>query len=140
MANPDDGQSFPFLEHCGISRPLVEGGRCIAVVEPAPHLLNSLGIAHGGLLSTLADAAMGGAARSALSGSRTVVTVNMQTSYFAPARGRLEAEGKVVRQTRSMLFVECDVRNSAGDTVARASGVFRSLDRDRFAGKREKQG
>ena len=132
MSNPDEGQSFPFLEHCGITRPLAEGGRCIAVVEPAGHLLNSLGIAHGGLVSTLADAAMGGAARSALKSSKIVVTVNMQTSFFAPARGRLEAEGIVVRQTRTLLFVECDVRNTSGDSVARANGVFRILERDRF--------
>jgi len=136
--NPDEGQSFPFLEYCGITRPLVSGGRCLAVVEPAPHLLNSLGIAHGGLVSTLADAAMGGAARSALSGTRTVVTIQMQTSFFAPARGRLEAEGKVVRQTRTMLFVECEIRNGTGDVVARASGIFRSLERDRFQSAREK--
>lgn len=128
----DEGQSFPFLELCGITRPLMQTGYCLAVVEPAPQLLNTLGIAHGGLVSTLADAAMGGAARSVQSGSRTVVTINMQIAFLAPARGRLEAEAKVIKQTRALVFAECDVRNGSGDTVARASGVFRSLERERF--------
>ena len=132
MDNPDEGQSFPFLEYCGIERPLVAGGRCIAMVEPRPELLNSLGIAHGGLITTLADAAMGGAARSALPETRTVVTVTMQASFFAPGRGRLEAEAKVVRKTRALIFVECDVRVASGEVIARTSGVFRALDRDRF--------
>jgi uncharacterized protein (TIGR00369 family) len=136
MTSPDNGQTFPFLELCGITRPAIGEGHCIAVVEPNPRLLNSLGIAHGGLVSTLADAAMGGAARSCLSGARTVVTVNMQTSFFATARGRLEAEAKVVKQTRTLIFVECDVRVASGDVIGRASGVFRALDRDRFRAHR----
>ncbi|MGE3245995.1 MAG: PaaI family thioesterase [Beijerinckiaceae bacterium] len=130
--NPDEGVSFPFLELCGITRPQLGGGHCIAVVEPHPKILNSLGIAHGGLVATLADAAMGGAARSALAAQNTVVTVTMQTSYFAPAKGRLEAEAHVVKRTRALVFAECEVRNGAGDAVARSSGVFRVLDRARF--------
>lgn len=127
---------FPFLELCGIVRPVIGDGHCIAVVEPAAKLLNALGIAHGGLVTTLADAAMGGAARSLLAGSRAVVTVTMQTSFFAPARGRLEAEAWVVKKTRTLIFAECEVRNGAGEAVARSTGVFRCLERDRFAKNR----
>ena len=136
MNKMDAEQSFPFLELCGIERPVLADGHCIAVVEPHSKLLNSLGIAHGGLVTTLADAAMGGAARSTLADSRTVVTVTMQTSFFAPGRGRLEAEAKVVRQTRTLLFAECEVRNAAGEAVAHSNGVFRVLERDRFAGRK----
>lgn len=136
MNNPDEGQSFPFLDYCGITRPVFGNGHCVAVVEPRPELLNSLGIAHGGLITTLADAAMGGAARSALPETRTVVTVSMQASFFAPGRGRLQAEAKVVRKTRALVFVECDVCIASGEVIARASGVFRALDRDRFRNPR----
>lgn len=132
MNEKDAAQTFPFLDLCGIERPVLGNGHCLAVVEPHPKLLNSLGIAHGGLVATLADAAMGGAARSALTATRTVVTVSMQTNFFAPAKGRLEAEGRVVKQTRSLLFVECEVRNGRGEAVARSNGVFRALERDRF--------
>ena len=135
MDNPDEGQSFPFLEYCGITRPAFGKGTCTAVVEPRQELLNSLGIAHGGLVTTLADAAMGGASRSVQSGSRVVVTVNMQMSFFAPARGRLEAKARVVKQTRTLIFAECDVFSASGDLAARATGVFRTLERDRFRDK-----
>lgn len=131
-SNPDEGLSFPFLELCGITRTFMKDGHCTAEVEPRSEILNSLGIAHGGLLVTLADAAMGGACRSLLPETSTIVTINMQTSFLSPGIGKLEAKGSIVRKTKSLMFAECEVQNSTGKSVARTTGVFQILDRDRF--------
>ena len=49
----------------------------------------------------------------------------MQTAFIAPARGRLAGEGRVVRAGRSLVFVEGDVRDAAGEIVAKGTSVFK---------------
>ena len=44
-----------------------------------------MGVAHGGLLMTLLDVAMGSAARAHVDGN--VVTVDMQVAFLAPGTG-----------------------------------------------------
>ena len=54
-----------------------------------------------------------------------VVTVDMQTAFMAPARGRISGEGRVVRAGRSLVFVEGDVRDAKGELVAKGTSVFK---------------
>jgi acyl-coenzyme A thioesterase PaaI-like protein len=49
----------------------------------------------------------------------------MQTSFLAPGRGVLTAEGRILRAGRSILFCEAEVRTEAGELVAKSSGVFK---------------
>ncbi len=61
-----------------------------------PEHANNLGIAHGGIICTLLDVAMGTAAR--LAAGHSVVTLDMQTRFLNQAGQRtLEAEGRVTR-------------------------------------------
>jgi uncharacterized protein (TIGR00369 family) len=126
---------IPFLDHCHIHRPEpVHGsGECSAWIEPLPELMNSMGMAHGGLVMTLMDAAMGGACRSSQPEGASVVTIDMQAQFLAPARGRVQANAKVVRASRTLIFAECEVRGGDGELVAKASGLFRPVDRARMS-------
>ena len=92
---------------------------------------NNLGIAHGGVICTLLDIAMGTAAR--LSAGRPVLTLDMQTRFLAPGRGVLLAEGFVVRGGRSVLFCEAQIRGEDGGLIATASGLFKPAGRDEQA-------
>ena len=119
------GLTIPFAEHCAIEPVSMGGGRsCFRLVMTRSHE-NSLGMAHGGVLLTLLDMALASAARSTLDEGSTVMTVDMQTMFLAPARGTLEAHGHVVKSGRSVLFSEGEVRDSAGEVCARATAVFR---------------
>lgn len=128
---------IPFLDHCHIVRPEPEpgSGECVAFFEPRPELMNSMGMAHGGLIMTLMDAAMGGACRSSQPEGGSVVTIDMQSQFMAPARGRIEAVARVVRATKTLIFADCEVRDGAGHLCARATGVFRPVDRERMSGR-----
>lgn len=123
---------IPFLDYCHIERPEPEAGRCRAWFEPRAELMNSMGMAHGGVVMTLMDAAMGGACRSTQPEGTSVVTIDMQAQFLAPARGRIEASATVIRASATLIFAECEVRSGDGELVARGSGLFRPVDRARM--------
>jgi len=127
--------NVPFLDHCGIERISRKDGVCRGAVNIIPERTNPTGAAHGGLLMTLLDAVLAGACISTLPAAKMVATIDMQVAFLTPGRGRLEAEGRLLRGTRALMFAEGEVRNEAGDIVARASGQFWILDRERVKAK-----
>ena len=68
---------------------------------------NPAGLAHGGLVSTLADHALSVVAWEA-NARRPCITVALDVRFLAPARpgDLLVARGRVVRQTGSLAFLE----------------------------------
>jgi uncharacterized protein (TIGR00369 family) len=117
------GVIIPFADHCSIKAVASEPGWCRLSVAMGDEHTNHLGIMHGGIVLTMLDVAMGSAAR--LSAGISVVTVDMQSSFLAPGRGDLSAEGRVLRPGRSLIFCEGEVRDAAGTLVAKASGLFK---------------
>jgi uncharacterized protein (TIGR00369 family) len=119
------GAEIPFAAHCGVE-PLdaADGKTLLRLVLRAEHM-NNFGIAHGGVTCTLLDIAMGSAARRVA--GAPAMTLDMQTSFIAPGRGVLMAQGRVVRAGRSIVFCEGDVRTEAGELVARGSGLFKPM-------------
>ena len=92
-----------------------------------PEHTNNLGIAHGGILCTLLDVALGTAAR--LASGCPVVTLDMQTRFLSPGRGTLEATGRVTKGGRSILFCEAEIRDAEGVPVASATGILKPVAR-----------
>jgi uncharacterized protein (TIGR00369 family) len=119
------GANIPFASHCRIEPVDLVDGRTRLRVVVGPEHGNNLGIAHGGLICTLLDIAMGTAARSAI--GRPVITLDMQVGFIAPGRGVLFGEGRVIRAGRSVVFAEAEVRTEAGELVARSSGLFKPV-------------
>ena len=89
------------------------------------HLTNSIATAHGGVIMSLLDVAMCTAARTLHPDSAGVVTIDMSTSFIAAGSGRLSAEARVLRDTRTITFVEAEARNSDGTLVAKAIATVR---------------
>jgi len=116
----------PFLHMLG---PLYyrkdEQGRPIIAMRMEEKHLNTRGIAHGGMLVTLADSALG----IALSMSRTppqpMVTVSLTTDFVEAAKQGdwMEAHVDVQRVGKRLAFANCYL--VVGDRrILRASGVF----------------
>lgn len=118
------GADIPFVGYCGIEPIEAANGRSRLEVTIEKHHGNQMGVAHGGLLMTLLDVCMGSASRTAVGSN--VVTVDMQVAFIAPASGRLVGEGRVVRAGKSLVFVEADITNEAGDIVCRGTAVFKT--------------
>jgi acyl-CoA thioesterase len=114
----------PFGELIGLSFSKLEAGRSECQLHVEEKLLNPYGVVHGGVISSLADTAMGGALYSRMSENERCVTVEMKVVYLQPVTsGSLECTAEVVHRSRKLGFVEAEVKN--GDrNVARASATF----------------
>jgi uncharacterized protein (TIGR00369 family) len=93
-----------------------------------PKHLNRAGNLHGGMLMTFADQSMAMTARQATGGKRHA-TIELNTQFIDAVRlGQfVEAEAKVVRATRSVVFME--VKMFVNDRiVVSANGIWKILE------------
>lgn len=118
-----------FLSHVGPVWMKMEAGQCrFGFVVEDKHD-NTQGRAHGGMIMTFCDDAMGNAARAA-SGAEKLFTISFECQFISgAAQGEFaEVECEVVRSTRSLVFMRstCFV----GDrVVATAGGIWKVLSR-----------
>jgi uncharacterized protein (TIGR00369 family) len=117
---------IPFIAHLGlVTEALGEGSARLWMPLPK-HFTNSLGTAHGGVIMSLLDVALCTAARTLHPESVGVVTIDMSTSFIGGGKGdRLVAEARVLKDGRSMTFVEAEAKNADGSLVAKAIGTVR---------------
>lgn len=89
---------------------------------------NSRGFAHGGLVSALADNAMGLSCGLELEGANGLLTVNLALDFLAVARiGQwLQVQPSVVKRGRSLCFASALV-TADGKPCARASATFQMV-------------
>lgn len=126
---PDDLASqiegSPFYRWSGMRVTHVEPGSVHVSIELGEHHANLQGFAHGGVLATLADAAMGLSVRSAMEPGRRHVTIELGVHYLRPIRtGTVTATGKAVRVGRDVAYAEASISNERGTELARASGTY----------------
>jgi len=119
----------PFVDHCFIEAVdrIPDGVR--SRVRLRPELSNSLGGAHGGLITTLLDASMTVTARYALhpDGDVGTATVDLTTTFIGQAQSELVCEARLTARRGALLYLEAVARNENGELVARAVGTFKSL-------------
>jgi uncharacterized protein (TIGR00369 family) len=122
----DYQKKIPFLSHLKIRTDALGEGTARLSLPIEPHLTNSLGTAHGGVIMSLLDVALCTAARTLHPESVGVITIDLSTSFIDGAKGqKLIAEARVLRDGRSMSFVEAEARNEDGSLVAKAIATVR---------------
>jgi uncharacterized protein (TIGR00369 family) len=122
----DYQKKIPFLSHLKIVTESLGEGAARLSLPIEPHLTNSLGTAHGGVIMSLLDVALCTAARTLHPESIGVITIDMSTSFIGGATGKkLLAEARVMRDGRSMSFVEAEAKNEDGSLVAKAIATVR---------------
>ncbi|MDP1631591.1 MAG: PaaI family thioesterase [Caulobacter sp.] len=89
---------------------------------------NSLGIVHGGMLSSFMDGMLAGAVVKETGFS--VVTVHLSLDFLSMARAGdwVLAEARVTRKTNELVFAEGRARVGSRDVI-RASGLFKPVHR-----------
>lgn len=110
-----------------------DGAVVIGLWAREPHC-NSRGFVHGGLISALADNAMGLTCATRIGDGASLVTVNLALDYMGVARiGQwLQFETGFVKLGGAICFTDLMVR-ADGEVCAKASGVFRVMNRARAA-------
>jgi len=119
-------KKIPFVSHLKILTETLGEGSARLSMPIEPHLTNSLGTAHGGVIVSLLDVALCTAARTLHPESVGVITIDLSTSFIGGASGgKLYADARVLRDGRSMSFVEAEAKNEDGSLVAKAIATVR---------------
>jgi uncharacterized protein (TIGR00369 family) len=106
----------------------VDGDRARCAFEPRPQLLNGGGTIHGGALMSFADFALFCIAHKELAGVKAVtLTCNSEFLKAGTLGEIVEAEGEVLRATRSLIFVRGLVTQSSQPLLA-FSGTLKKIE------------
>jgi uncharacterized protein (TIGR00369 family) len=120
-------KKIPFIAHLGLKTDELGEGTARLSLSLEPHMTNSFGTAHGGVIMTLLDVALCTAARTLHPDSTGVMTIDLSTSFIGAGTGpKLVAEARVLKNGRSIIFAEGEARNEDGSLVAKAIGTVRA--------------
>jgi uncharacterized protein (TIGR00369 family) len=112
----------------GFTLKSIEPGRAVFEMAVDERHHNPLGTLHGGIYCDVADAAMGYAYAATLGEGESFTTIELKINFLrAVRRGTLTAEARVVKAGRTLGYVECDVKDQAGNLVARAASTCMKL-------------
>lgn len=120
---PDVG----FRRFLGVEYRQMQDCRAVVALRLDDEKRNVRGVAHGGVVASLVDIAMGTAASGGNyeTRSRLVVTLELKVNFLAAATGsELIATADVVHLGQRSIVVRCEVVNDAGKTCAIALGTF----------------
>ena len=123
---------IPFVAHLKIETEELGRGTARLWLPVEPHLTNSLGTVHGGVILSLLDVALCTAARTLHPDSLGVITIDISASFIGGGQGeRLLAQARVLKDGRSMTFVEGEAKNEDGTLVAKATATVRVLHKEK---------
>ncbi|MGZ6142640.1 MAG: PaaI family thioesterase [Myxococcales bacterium] len=117
--------SSPFLTSLGPLYAKGEGGAAIIALRIEEKHLNTRGVAHGGMLLTLADSALGIVIAMSRTPPHPMVTVNLTADFAGAARAGdwVEARVDIQKIGKRLAFANCYLW--VGDRrILRASGIF----------------
>lgn len=116
-------------EHLGIGED--EEGNTFLVIND--NHLNRNGVAHGGVLCTLADWAMASKVLQILPPHQTTATIDLTTKYLRPvaANDSIKAHVVLTNQNRKLITLECALKNGVGKDVSKSYATFMVLEKVR---------
>jgi uncharacterized protein (TIGR00369 family) len=107
---------------------LVEAAEGTAIVDmtPSEDMANQSGFVHGGMISTLADSAMGRSLRTLTPGVTRAMSFDLKLNFVNAAKigESLRATGHVIHAGRRTIVTECRIEDKDGRLVATASATF----------------
>ena len=114
-----------FNKMLGMDR--IRAGRGVAEValDLRQELTNRRGVAHGGVITSLLDVALGSAVVSGIRPEEWCGTVQLNVQFREPGQGaKLTAHGRMVKRGRHLAFAEGEIIDPQGRIVATAQGTW----------------
>jgi uncharacterized protein (TIGR00369 family) len=123
-----DAPPPPIARLIGFDLISVKPGEAVVEFQATEAHANPMGTLHGGVLCDIADIAMEVAYASNLDEGESFTTLELKINFLKPVwRARLKAVGRVVKQRRTVGWVECDRTDEKGSLVARATSTGMTL-------------
>jgi uncharacterized protein (TIGR00369 family) len=111
-----------WAEPYGITVTTVEEGRVVLEFEASEKHHQPNGVVQGGVLTAIADAAMGMAGMTVQEVGWANTTIELKINFIRPIiRGQVRAEARVVKAGKTVIFLESTVHNPEGKVAARAT-------------------
>lgn len=118
-ASPDG-----WMETLGARIVEAEPGRVVLELVAGPQHRHGGGVVQGGVITQIADAAMGMSLATLQPDGLWNTTIELKINFIRPVvEGRLRAIGRVVEMRQTLLFSEADVVDDRDRVVARASST-----------------
>ncbi len=126
----------PIAKLVGFDFVSIDLGQSVFELAAGPQHANPMGTLHGGVLADLSDAAMGTAMASTLEDDESFTTLDLTVKFTKPVwNAKLRAIARVVKRTRSLGLLECDVVDEGGSLVARVYSTCMVLRGDDAKGR-----
>ncbi|ATB38452.1 hypothetical protein CYFUS_003887 [Cystobacter fuscus] len=126
----------PIARLLGLLLTSVEPGRVVMELDASARHANPMGTLHGGVICDLADLAMGAAMSTTLEDEESFTTLDLTTKFLKPIwNARLRATGRVVKRTRTLGLIECEVEDDKGSLVAKVFSTCMVLRGDEARGR-----
>ena len=101
-----------------------EPGRVVVELEAGPQHRHGGGVVQGGVITQIADAAMGMSLGTLQPDGLWNTTIELKINFIRPViSGRIRAVGRVVEMKKTLFFSEADVLDEQGRLVAKASST-----------------
>src|SRR5690348_1283781 len=113
-----------WMETLGARITEAEPGRVVLELVAGPQHRHGGGVVQGGVITQIADAAMGMSLATLQPDGMWNTTIELKINFVRPAiEGTLRAVGRVVEMRQTLLFSEADVFDDKDRLVARASST-----------------
>lgn len=113
-----------WMETLGARIAEAEPGRVVVELDAGPRHRHGGGVVQGGVITQIADAAMGMSLATLQEDHIWNTTIELKINFIRPmVEGRLRAIGRVVEMKQTLLFGEADVVDGEGRLIARASST-----------------
>lgn len=113
-----------WMETLGARISEAEPGRVVLELEAGPRHRHGGGVVQGGVITQIADAAMGMSLATLQEDGMWNTTIELKINFLRPVTsGTLRAVGRVIEMKQTLLFSEADVLDERGRLVARASST-----------------
>lgn len=114
-----------FTDYLGFRTIGMRDGAFVIELDLEPRHMSRADRAHGGVLFSLLDTALGRAVIEELPEGRGCATVELKINYFRPVQdGTVRCFGRCVQKTKSLAYAEGEVVNADGKMLARATATF----------------
>ena len=115
----------PLFAHLGATLDSVSREEVRLCLPVSKYLLQGAGVVAGGILATMADEAMAHVVMANLKAGAKTATIEMNMRYLRSARdGTLFATGRIIRQGRTIITTESEVRDQNDNLLALAGASF----------------
>jgi uncharacterized protein (TIGR00369 family) len=126
----------PIATLIGFQLIAAQHGEAVVTFEANATHASPMGTLHGGVLCDVADAAMGIAFASTLADDESFTTLELKINFLRPVwNEQLRAVGKVISRGKTVGLTECDITNTSGALVARASSTCMVLRGEKAVGR-----